>query len=56
MVYSLLNKNDGKLKEGKVLPSKTNAHFNAYLKEISNLCDIKINLSHHICYHCIAFK
>ncbi len=43
MVYRLLNKNDGKLKEGKVLPSKTNA----YLKEISNLCDIKINLTHY---------
>lgn len=31
-----------------MLPSKTNAHFNAYLKEIADLCGIKINLTHHI--------
>jgi len=31
-----------------VLSAKTNAHFNVYLKEIAVLCDIKINLTHHI--------
>lgn len=44
----LLYKYDGKLTKGRVLPSKSNAHFNAYLKEIADLCDIKINLTHHI--------
>lgn len=44
----LLDKYKGKLKEDKILPSKTNAHFNAYLKEIAGLCEIKINLTHHI--------
>ena len=44
----LLDKYEGKLIGSKVLPSKTNAHFNAYLKEIAALCEIKINLTHHI--------
>lgn len=48
VAQKLLNKYKGKLKEGKLLPSKTNAHFNAYLKEIAGLCEIKINLTHHI--------
>ncbi|MFD0931284.1 site-specific integrase [Psychroflexus salinarum] len=33
---------------GKLLPSKTNAHFNAYLKEIAVVCKIKKRLTHHI--------
>ncbi|MUP45379.1 site-specific integrase [Gramella sp. BOM4] len=45
---NILNKYLGKLDNDKVLPSKTNAHFNAYLKEIADLCEIKINLTHHI--------
>ena len=48
VAQKLLDKYEGKLKDGKVLPSKTNAHFNAYLKEIAGLCEIKINLTHHI--------
>ena len=48
VAQKLLNKYEGKLKDGKLLPSKTNAHFNAYLKEIAGLCEIKINLTHHI--------
>lgn len=36
------------LDEGKILPVKSNAHFNTYLKEIASLCGIKINLTHHI--------
>ena len=44
----ILDKYNRLLAEGKVLPSKTNAHFNAYLKEIADLCELKINLTHHI--------
>ena len=32
----------------KVLPGITNQRFNAYLKEIANLCGIKKNLTHHV--------
>ncbi len=48
MPQKILNRYNGILPEGKVLPSKTNAHFNAYLKEIADLCKININLTHHI--------
>ncbi len=48
MAQNILDKYCGQLIEGKVLPSKTNAHFNAYLKEIAGLCEFKINLTHHI--------
>lgn len=48
VAQKILDKYNGLLAEGKVLPSKTNAHFNAYLKEIADLCEIKINLTHHI--------
>jgi integrase len=48
MAQKILDKYEGELKDGKLLPSKTNAHFNAYLKEIAGLCEFKINLTHHI--------
>lgn len=44
----ILNKYSDQLTDKKVLPTKTNAHFNAYLKEIADLCELKINLTHHI--------
>lgn len=44
----ILNKYEGKLMEDKILPVKTNSHFNAYLKEIADLCGLRINLTHHI--------
>jgi integrase/recombinase XerD len=48
IAQKILDKYDDQLKEGRVLPSKTNAHFNSYLKEIADLCGLKINLTHHI--------
>jgi len=48
MAQKILDKYGDQLTVGKVLPSKTNAHFNAYLKEIAGLCEFKINLTHHI--------
>jgi len=48
VAQKIIDNYGGKVAEGKVLPSKTNAHFNAYLKEIADLCELKINLTHHI--------
>lgn len=48
VAQNILEKYADRLDEDKALPSKTNAHFNAYLKEIADLCDININLTHHI--------
>ncbi|UZH56336.1 site-specific integrase [Salinimicrobium tongyeongense] len=48
VAQKLLDKYKGQLKEDKVLPVRSNAHFNAYLKEIAVLCRIRINLTHHI--------
>ncbi len=48
IAQKLVDKYEGELKDGRLLPSKTNAHFNAYLKEIASICGIKINLTHHI--------
>ena len=48
MAQKILDKYSDELDDDKVLPSKTNAHFNAYLKEIADLCELNINLTHHI--------
>lgn len=48
VAQNLLNKYEEKLEDDKLLPVKSNAHFNAYLKEIAALCEIEINLTHHI--------
>ncbi|GHA47816.1 hypothetical protein GCM10007103_30930 [Salinimicrobium marinum] len=48
VAQKILDSYSGTLDGYNVLPSKTNAHFNAYLKEIANLCELKINLTHHI--------
>ncbi|MFV9483256.1 site-specific integrase [Christiangramia sp. ASW11-125] len=44
----VFRKYQGTLTDDRVLPSKTNAHFNAYLKEIADLCGIQKNLTHHL--------
>jgi hypothetical protein len=41
----IIDKYSKVLNEKKILPSKTNVHFNPYLKEIAGLCEIKINLT-----------
>ena len=45
---NILEKYQDSLLEHHVLPSKTNTHFNAYLKEIAGLCGIKKTLTHHL--------
>ncbi|MGA2408657.1 MAG: site-specific integrase, partial [Bacteroidales bacterium] len=42
------------LLEQKLLPVGSNQKMNAYLKEIADLCDIKINLSTHTARHTFA--
>ena len=44
----ILQRYQNVLNKDNVLPSKTNAHFNAYLKEIAGLCGIEKNLTHHL--------
>lgn len=46
--FRILEKYKSILSGDRVLPSKTNAHFNAYLKEIADLCGIEKNLTHHL--------
>ena len=48
MAQEILDKYGTRLKDEKVPPTRTNALFNAYLKEIADLCELKINLTHHI--------
>ena len=48
VAQKILDRYSDELEVDKVLPRKTNAHFNAYLKEIADLCGIGINLTHHI--------
>lgn len=39
---------------GKVLPLRSNAKFNAYLKSVADLCGIKRNLTTHLARHTFA--
>ncbi len=48
VAQKILDKYSEKLEGERLLPSKTNSHFNAYLKEIVGLREIKINLTHHV--------
>lgn len=48
VAQKLIEKYKRKLEEDRVLPWKSNAHFNAYQKEIAALCEIKVNLTQHI--------
>lgn len=40
--------------KGKLLPVNSNQKYNAYLKEIADICDIKINLTTHTARHTFA--
>jgi site-specific recombinase XerD len=50
----ILNKYNGKLLNGKVLPVLSNQKVNSYLKEIGDLCGIKKNLTFHLARHTFA--
>ena len=50
---AILNKYEGKLKNGQLLPVISNQKVNDYLKEIAVLCGIDKNITFHLAKHCI---
>ncbi len=50
----ILEKYEGKQKDGKLLPLATNQKVNEYLKEIASLCGIEKKLTYHVSRHTFA--
>lgn len=50
----ILDKYNGKLDNGKLLPVISNQKLNSYLKEIADVCGIKKNLTFHLARHTFA--
>jgi len=50
----ILDKYEGVLPNGKILPVPSNQKINAYLKEIAELCGINKNLTFHLARHTFA--
>lgn len=50
----ILDKYEGKLPEGKLLPVISNQKLNSYLKEIADICGIQKNLTFHLARHTFA--
>lgn len=50
----ILQKYEGRFKDGQVLPALSNQKLNAYLKEIADLCGITKNLTFHSARHTFA--
>ena len=51
---AILNKYDGKLKNGQLLPVISNQKMNDYLKEIAIVCGIDKNVTFHVARHSCA--
>ena len=51
---AILNKYEGKLKNGQLLPVISNQKMNDYLKEIAVLCGIDKNVTFHLARHTFA--
>ena len=51
---AILNKYEGKLKNGQLLPVISNQKMNDYLKEIAVLCGIDKNITFHLARHSFA--
>lgn len=51
---AILEKYEGKLNNGRVLPVLSNQKANSYLKEIADLCGIKKNITFHLARHTFA--
>ena len=51
---AILNKYEGKLKNGQLLPVISNQKMNDYLKEIAVLCGIDKNITFHLARHTFA--
>ncbi len=50
----ILQKYNGKLPNGKILPVLSNQKTNAYLKEIADLCSINKEITFHLARHTFA--
>lgn len=50
----ILDKYEGKLPDGKILPVISNQKLNSYLKEIGDICGIQKNLTFHLARHTFA--
>lgn len=48
---AILQKYEGKLKDGRLLPVLSNQKLNSYLKEIADLCGINKNITFHLARH-----
>ena len=51
---AILNKYEGKLKNGQLLPVISNQKMNDYLKEIAIVCGIDKNVTFHLARHTFA--
>lgn len=51
---AILNKYEGKLKNGQLLPVISNQKMNDYLKEIATVCGIDKNVTFHLARHTFA--
>ena len=50
----LLQKYEGQLPKGQLLPVLSNQKLNSYLKEIADLCGINKNITFHLARHTFA--
>ena len=50
----LLQKYEGQLPKGQLLPVLSNQKLNSYLKEIADLCGINKNITFHVARHTFA--
>ena len=51
---AILQKYDGKLPDGKILPIISNQKMNDYLKEIAAVCGINKKITYHVARHSFA--
>ena len=51
---AILQKYDGKLPDGKILPIISNQKMNDYLKEIATVCGINKKITYHVARHSFA--
>ena len=51
---AILQKYEGQLPKGQLLPVLSNQKLNSYLKEIADLCGINKNITFHLARHTFA--
>lgn len=50
----IIEKYEGKTKNGRLIPILSNQRMNSYLKEIADVCGINKNLTYHLARHTFA--